>query len=414
MASETIRMRLLLSVIGFLLLHGGRSGALVPQAAEAATRLVSSQAVVLNSRTGKVYAVDPAQNAVVVFDSAKRAGLRVAVGAEPVAIAVNEVTNRVYVANAGGETVSVIDGESNAVRANVKVGPRPYALAANSATNKIYVSIAFGDTITVIDGSTDSTSAAKVGNADAIAVDAKLNKIYLLGYEDTNLTMVDSAANVVGKVASGIHLWGMAVNESAHMLYATRSGNAELVALDELSGKITIVPVGAIPCAVAVNPATNMVYVVNHGDDTVTVVDGAKNTAVATLHVGKQPQGIAVDPLKNLVYIANKHGDTVSVIDGRQNRVVKTIQTEKNPYALAVDPRSGLVYVALVGPTAIEVIDPAKLRRPAKQAQIGDAGELVPSYFRPEVGFEEISRRGYSPKCQRHTESSLPERTLSR
>ena len=358
MASETIRVRVLLWVIGFLLLQAGRASSLAAQTVEAATGLVSSKAVVLNSRAGKVYAVDPAQNAVVVFDSAKRA-LRVAVGAAPVAIAVNEATNRVYVANAGGETVSVIHGESNAVTANVKVGPRPYALAANPATNKIYVSMAFGDTITVIDGGTNSTSATKVGNADAIAVDAKLNKVYLLGYEDTNLTIVDSSAKVVGKVAAGIHLWGMAVNEGTHTLYATRSGNAELVALDELSGGIKTVRVGAIPCAVAVNPATNMVYVANHGDDLVTVVDGAKNTAVATLHVGKQPQGIAVDPVKNLVYVANKHGDSVSVIDGGQNRVVKTLQTGKNPYALAVDPTSGLVYVALEGPTAVEVIDPA-------------------------------------------------------
>ena len=366
-ATETIRVRVLLSVIGFLLLPSGRASSLAAQTAKATTGLVSSQAVVLNSRTGKVYAVDPAQNAVVVFDSAKRASLRVAVGAAPVAIAVTEATNRVYVANAGGETVSVIDGESNAVAANVEVRPRPYALAANPATNKIYVSMAFGDTITVIDGSTNATSAAKVGNADAIAVDAKLDKVYLLGYEDTNLTIVDSSAKLVGKVAAGIHLWGMAVNEGTHTLYATRLGNAELVVWDELSGGIKTVPVGAIPCAVAVNPATNMVYVANHGDDMVTVVDGAKNTRVATLHVGKQPQGIAVDPVKNLVYVANKHGDSVSVIDAGQNRVVKTLQTGKNPYALAVDPSSGLVYVALEGPTAIEVIDPAKERRPAKQ-----------------------------------------------
>jgi len=359
MVTETIRVRVLLWVIGFLLLQAVRASSLAAQSVEATTGLVSSKAVVLNSRTGKVYAVDSAQNAVVVFDSAKRVSLRVAVGVAPVAMAVNEATNRVYVANAGGETVSVIHGESNAVTASVKVGPRPYALAANPATNKIYVSMAFGDTITVIDGSTNSTIAAKVENADAIAVDAKLNKVYLLGYEDTNLTIVDSTAKVVDKVAAGIHLWGMAVNEGTHTLYATRLGNAELVAFDELSGGIKTVPVGAIPCAVAVNPATNMVYVANHGDDLVTVVDGAKNTAVATLHVGKQPQGIAVDPVKNLVYVANKHGDSVSVIDGGQNRVVKTLQTGKNPYALAVDPTSGLVYVALEGPTAVEVIDPA-------------------------------------------------------
>ena len=157
MATETIRVRVLLWVIGLLLLQSGRASSLAAQTVKATTGLVSSKAVVLNSRTGKVYAVDPAQNAVVVFDSAKRASLRVAVGARPVAIAVNEATNRVYVANAGGETVSVIDGESNAVTANVKVEPRPYALAANPATNKIYVSMAFGDTITVIDGSTNSS-----------------------------------------------------------------------------------------------------------------------------------------------------------------------------------------------------------------------------------------------------------------
>jgi DNA-binding beta-propeller fold protein YncE len=110
MATETIRVRVLLWVIGFLLLQAGRPSSLAAQTVEPTTGLVSSKAVVLNSRTGKVYAVDPAQNAVVVFDSAKRVSLRVAVRAAPVAIAVNEATNRVYVANAGGETVSVIDG----------------------------------------------------------------------------------------------------------------------------------------------------------------------------------------------------------------------------------------------------------------------------------------------------------------
>lgn len=369
MATETIRMRVLLPVVGFLLLQAAGAGSLPAQTAEAATGLVSNQAVVLNAHSGKVYAVDPDQNTVVVFDSAKNASSRVAVGAAPVAIAVNEVTNRVYVANAGADTVSVIDGESNAVTANVKVGPRPYALATNPATNKIYVSIAFGDTITVIDGSTNSTSAAKVGNADAIAVDAELNKVYLLGYEDTNLTIVDSSPKVVGKIDAGIHLWGMAVNEASHTVYATRSGNAELVVWDELSSRTKTAPVGAIPCAVAVNPATNMVYVVNHADDTVTVVDGAKNIPVATLHVGKQPQGIAVDPVKSLVYVANKHSDSVSVIDGRQNRVVQTLHTGKNPYALVVDPSSGLIYVALEGLTAVEVIDPAKRLRPAKEGR---------------------------------------------
>jgi len=327
---------------------------------EPATGLVSSKALVLNARTGKVYAVDPYGGAVVVFDAARQASSRIAVGASPVAIAVNEATNRIYVANAGAGTVSVVDGESNAVTANVKVGDRPYAIAANPATNKIYVSVAFGDAITVIDGATNSTTAGKIGNADSIAIDAKLDKVFLAGYEDTNLTLVDASPKVVGKVAAGIHLWGLAVNEGTHTLYATRSGNAELVALDEVSGTMKIVPVGRIPCVVAVNPTTNMIYVVNHGDDTVTVVDGNQNVPVATLPVGSRPQGIALDSVRNLVYVANKHGASVSVIDGRQNRVVSTLKTGKNPYALAVNPGSGQLYVALLDQPAFEVIDLAR------------------------------------------------------
>jgi YVTN family beta-propeller protein len=358
MAGKTTTPGILPLAAGILLFTVGWAVFAQAQTAEPASGLFSSRAVVLNARTGKVYAVDSTRGAVVVFESGQRNGTPLAVGAAPVAIAVNEATNRIYVANAGSDTVSVINGETNAVTASVRVGARPYAITANPASNKIFVSAAFGDTITVIDGARNSTTAAQIANADSITVDAKLSKVYLAGYEDQNLTLVDSSPKVAGKIAAGIHLWGTAVNEATHTLYVTRSGTAELVAIDELSGVMKTVPMGRIPSAVAVNTASNMVYVVNHGDDSVTVVDGAKNTVVATLQTGKRPQGIAVDPGRNLVYVANKLGDTVTVINGGTNRVLKTLKTGKNPYALAVSPNSGLVYVALEGPQAVEVIDP--------------------------------------------------------
>src|SRR5215467_12494445 len=205
--------------------------------------LNSTRAVAINSRTGKVYAVDSARNAVEIFDPAKRATARVAVGEAPVAIAVNEPTNTIYVANSGGDTVSAIDGKTDMVTKDIKVGPRPYVLAANPATNKIYVSNTFSRVITVIDGRTNLSTTVAAGSADAIAVDQKLDRIYLLGYEDTNLTVLDQSARVVGKVAAGIHLWAIAVDESKHMLYATRSGNGELLGFDEDSAQATTLPV---------------------------------------------------------------------------------------------------------------------------------------------------------------------------
>ena len=56
---------------------------------------------------------------------------------------------------------------------------------------------------------------------------------------------------------------------------------------------LTTVSVGNQPDDVAVNPVTNRVYVVNEEGQTVTVIDGATNTAVTTIFVGYKPRFVA-------------------------------------------------------------------------------------------------------------------------
>ena len=71
-------------------------------------------------------------------------------------IAVNPVTNVIYVANYGSDTVSVIDGTTNATT-TIPVGKRPGHIAVNPVTNKIYVSHEFSGSVTVLDGATLSS-----------------------------------------------------------------------------------------------------------------------------------------------------------------------------------------------------------------------------------------------------------------
>jgi YVTN family beta-propeller protein len=179
-------------------------------------------------------------------------------------------------------------------------------------------------------------------------IDTKRDRAFLIGWEGTSLTVLDSKPAVMGKVQmGGMHLWGMAVDEAAGKLYVTRAGNAELAVVDEASGSVTNIATGAIPCAVAVNPATKRIYVVNHEDDTVTVIDGTKGKALATVQVGKKPQGITIDAKANRVYVGNVHGDSVSVMDGARNAVIETLRTGHNPYALAVNDRTARLYAVL-------------------------------------------------------------------
>ena len=66
-------------------------------------------------------------------------------------MAVNPSTNRIYVANAGSDSVSVIDGASNTVAATVAVGSNPLGVAVNPNTNRIYVANSRDDTVSVIE-----------------------------------------------------------------------------------------------------------------------------------------------------------------------------------------------------------------------------------------------------------------------
>ncbi len=62
----------------------------------------------------------------------------VIVGHNPYSVAVNPVTNKIYVANDSSNNVTVIDGATNSPT-TVIVGTSPSSVAVNPVTNKIYV-----------------------------------------------------------------------------------------------------------------------------------------------------------------------------------------------------------------------------------------------------------------------------------
>ena len=70
-------------------------------------------------------------------------------------MAVNPVTNKIYVANVGSNNVTVIDGATNTTT-TVAAGSDPIAVAVNPVTNKIYVANRSSNNVTVIDGATNA------------------------------------------------------------------------------------------------------------------------------------------------------------------------------------------------------------------------------------------------------------------
>ena len=99
----------------------------------------------------------------------------------------------------------------------------------------------------------------------------------------------------------------------------------------------------ARPVAASAGVVTR-VYVTNQNSDTVSVIDTATNTVVATIAVGDGPYAVAVDPAGTRAYVANLFSNNVSVIDTATNTVVATIPVGNSPYAVAVHPAGTRVY----------------------------------------------------------------------
>ena len=118
---------------------------------------------------------------------------------------------------------------------------------------------------------------------------------------------------------------------------------------------IDTVTVQELPHFLAVTPDGRRVYVGNSYSNTVSVIDTADDTVIATIPVGSNdpyaggsyPQGVAVSPDGRKVYVANSYlANSVSVIDTSTNTVIDTIPVGNGPEGLAVTADGSKIYVA--------------------------------------------------------------------
>src|SRR6267154_2346711 len=197
-----------------------QSNSTQPEMPAATGTLISPNAVAVNPKTNKVYAVNSGEGTVTVMSELANSSKTVKVGSEPVAIAINPATNKIYVGNSASVTISVIDGITDTVTETVSVGDLPYVVAANPTTNKIYISKTFINIMVVIDGATNSTSNLKAGlQADAIAVNPATNKIYAANAGSANLTVIDGATNNTTTVKAGNIPCAIAIDPGANRIY---------------------------------------------------------------------------------------------------------------------------------------------------------------------------------------------------
>ena len=128
--------------------------------------------------------------------------------------------------------------------------------------------------------------------------------------------------------------------------YVTNSNSSSVSVIDTASNSVVAtVGVGGRPIGVGITPDGSRAYVANSNSNSVSVVNTASNTVVATVGVGSVPQGLAITPDGFRAYVANSFSNSISVINTASNTVIATVGVEASPTGVAITPGGTRVYV---------------------------------------------------------------------
>ena len=310
--------------------------------------LPSSGADAIAIDSGVAYVVDGGEaGAVELLDlTTDVVGKTIAVGAAPVAVAVDPVMHMVYVVNSGAGTVSVIDEASASVVATVTVGAKPVAIAVDSTRHLAYVANSSSNTVSVIDETTKTVGATvNVGQGPlAVAVDTTTNVIYVANANSGqgSISKIDGVTHGVTPTGPlSYHPLALTVDPTQNTLYidtyhaatndSTNPPGGWLWAMDEKTletpATTKITPGPASPVASVLDTAAHTLYVVAPSN-----VAGVAGSLLVLpipdnflgdpvfVPVGMAPKAVALDPATHDLYVVN--GDnTITLVAGVGSRI---------------------------------------------------------------------------------------------
>jgi len=294
----------------------------------------------------------------------------------------------VYVADEGGNSISVIDLSTGQVKDittrisphNVQVsrdGRLLLAVGTIAAMTGNQSQMKMNDggkmergRLLILDAGTiavDSAVDIEIGRHPAhVIIDAKGNLAYATNSEDNNVLVIDVAQKkVVSEIKTGKFPHGLRMSPDGREIYVANVNDNSVSVIDIAQSKeVTRIPVGKAPVQVGFTPDGRRAYVSLRDENSVAVIDTTQRKKIATVAVGRNPIQVFATPDGRYVYVANQGTETnpdnaVSVIDTTNNIVVATIETGKGAHGVVVSDDGRRAFVTNIVDDTLSVIDTA-------------------------------------------------------
>jgi YVTN family beta-propeller protein len=205
----------------------------------------------------------------------------------------------------------------------ITVGNTPRGLAVDSNRQRVYVANFGSGSVSVINSHTNTVPATLGGlpGATGLALDTTRNVLWVTNYTTNQVTPIEINAAATTftprqPVAVGAGPWGTAYNPVDGYVYVANSLADTVSVLDAASYAVVGTLSGSFsqPYHLASNPFTGKTYVANFGSASVTVLESGGIAGVVGLYDSVQPYGLAVDDIRNLVYVATVRPHRIVVL----------------------------------------------------------------------------------------------------
>jgi DNA-binding beta-propeller fold protein YncE len=315
--------------------------------------------VAVNSQTGNVYVL--AGSAVFILNGSEQVMMIPTEAGRPPALAVDEETGWVYVADLNGHSVivlqdtelvatvelsgetlldvavephnglayvlsgyeiretaeekSVIAGKVSILKgidivSTISLGHMiPTHVVANPVNGNVYVG-GVGGTLVILKGLEEVGRLELSSSVNAVDVNPETGEVYVIAGQE--LSQIKGTELIFSEdlIEGNGGLTNLRVDPISGNAYTINTGSEVIVTHD--SNIISRLDIGRALSAMTVDPLTGNVYVADYYENKVTVINGTE--VIGFFDVGWYPYGIGVNPANGWVYVSNTNGDTITVL----------------------------------------------------------------------------------------------------
>ena len=196
---------------------------------------------------------------------------------------------------------------------------------------------------------------------DYTALDDQRGRLFIAHMGAGELIDVDVRAHAVVRTVPNLpDVHGVIVVPDKHRVYATATGNNQVVAIDEDSGQVVFrAPTDVYPDGLAYDPIRRTVWTTNESAGTETVIDAETGAVRATVPLGGEVGNVVYDTFLDQMVVAVQGRNDLAVIDPVSFTVTERIPTPgcDHPHGQALDITDQIMSVGCEANATMVTVD---------------------------------------------------------